>query len=140
MSIWTDPIVIPPFQILLTGLLFLANKIIDKKAGKNLTDFERVNYVTDKMAETTENTFLPKQFANEDNVDAHYRTTGPEIWMQLQNHCIVPDAIVAGVGTGGTIMGVGKYLKEKHPQIKLHPLEPLNSPTLTTGHRSSSRE
>ena len=53
MSIWTDPIVIPPFQILLTGLLFLANKIIDKKAGRNLTDFERVNYVTDKIADTS---------------------------------------------------------------------------------------
>ena len=67
--------------------------------------------------------------------DAHYETTGPEIWWQLRFRNLKPDAFVAGVGTGGTIMGVGKYLKEMHPQIKIHPLEPANSPTLTTGHK-----
>jgi len=77
--------------------------------------------------------FLPRQFSNEDNIDAHYQTTAPELWWQLQFRGIKPDAFVAGVGTGGTIMGVGKYLKEQDQKIKVYPLEPSNSPTLTTG-------
>jgi len=77
--------------------------------------------------------FLPEQFANEDNPEAHATSTGPEIWWQLRYLGLKPDAFVAGVGTGGTIMGVGNYLKEVHPAVKVHPLEPANSPTLTTG-------
>jgi cysteine synthase A len=77
--------------------------------------------------------FLPGQFRNEDNPEAHATSTGPEIWWQLRSEGLVPDAFVAGVGTGGTIMGVGGYLKRMHPPIKLHPLEPANSPTLSTG-------
>jgi cysteine synthase A len=77
--------------------------------------------------------FLPRQFANEDNCEAHATTTGPEIWWQLRSMGLKPDAFIAGVGTGGTIMGVGNYLKEMHPAVKVHPLEPANSPTLTTG-------
>jgi cysteine synthase A len=61
--------------------------------------------------------------------------TGPEIWWQLRWHSLAPDAFVAGVGTGGTIMGVGRYLREKQPSIKLHPMEPSNSPTMSTGHK-----
>jgi cysteine synthase A len=68
-------------------------------------------------------------------VEAHEKTTGPEIWWQLFFHSLRPDAFVAGVGTGGTIMGVGKYLRERNPQIKLHPLQPAESPTLSTGHK-----
>ncbi len=79
--------------------------------------------------------FLPRQFANEANVEAHERTTGPEIWWQLQEHGVRPAAFVAGVGTGGTIMGVGRYLRRMQPGIKLHPVEPAESPTLTTGHK-----
>ena len=79
--------------------------------------------------------FLPSQFSNDDNVEAHYLTTGPEIWWQLRYRNIIPDAFIAGVGTGGTIMGVGKYLREKNSGIKIHPLEPENSPTLTTGYK-----
>lgn len=79
--------------------------------------------------------FLPRQFSNEDNCRAHYETTGPEIWWQLQFRNLFPDAFVAGVGTGGTVMGVGRYLKEKNPALKVHPLEPAESPTLTTGHK-----
>jgi len=60
-------------------------------------------------------------------------TTGPEIWWQLKYRGFKPDAFVAGVGTGGTAMGVGKFLKEQDPEIKIHPLEPENSPTLSTG-------
>lgn len=81
------------------------------------------------------NSFLPRQFQNTDNCEAHYLTTGPEIWHQLQSVNIVPDAVVAGVGTGGTIMGVGRYLRELQPNVKLHPLEPSNSPTLSTGYK-----
>lgn len=60
-------------------------------------------------------------------------TTGPEIWWQLGFRSLSPDAFIAGVGTGGTIMGVGRFFKEKDPDIKVHPLEPSNSPTLSTG-------
>jgi len=77
--------------------------------------------------------FLPHQFSNQANCDAHYETTGPEIWWQLRFKNIIPDAFVAGVGTGGTIMGVGAYLREKAANIRLHPLEPSNSPTMSTG-------
>lgn len=79
--------------------------------------------------------FLPKQFSNSDNVNAHYTTTGPEIWWQLRYRSLIPDAFVAGVGTGGTIMGAGKFLRERNSNIKIHPVEPSNSPTLTTGYK-----
>jgi len=79
-------------------------------------------------------TFLPRQFSNEDNSTAHEHTTGPEIWWQLRFRGLTPDAFVAGVGTGGTIMGVGRFLRTQHPDVRLHPLEPGNSPTLSTGH------
>ncbi len=79
--------------------------------------------------------FLPHQFSNCNNPDAHYHSTGPEIDKQLSDIGLQPDAFVAGVGTGGTVMGVGRFLKEQHPFIKIHPLEPANSPTLTTGHK-----
>jgi cysteine synthase A len=78
--------------------------------------------------------FLPHQFSNEDNADAHYRGTGREIWMQLDMHGLIPDAIVAGVGTGGTIMGAGRYLRRRNRAVRVHPLEPSNSPTLSTGY------
>jgi cysteine synthase len=79
--------------------------------------------------------FLPCQFANEANAEAHERTTGPELWAQLAERGLAPDAFVAGVGTGGTIMGVGRFLRRKRPAVRLHPVEPRESPTLTTGHK-----
>jgi len=91
--------------------------------------------MAEEAATKIENSFLPRQFSNEDNVMAHYNTTGPEIEGQLASRNLVPDAFIAGVGTGGTIMGTGRYLKEKFPNIKIHPLEPENSPTLTTGYK-----
>jgi len=66
---------------------------------------------------------------------AHAATTGPEIWWQLRFRGMKPDAFIAGVGTGGTIMGAGSFLKQMNPKIKLHPLEPASSPTLSTGHK-----
>lgn len=91
--------------------------------------------MAEEMAKNNENSFLPRQFTNEDNIDAHYRTTGPELWWQLKYRSLTPDAFVAGVGTGGTVMGVGKFLKENNPDIKVHPLEPANSPTMSTGYK-----
>ncbi|MEW6193841.1 MAG: cysteine synthase family protein [Bacteroidota bacterium] len=89
--------------------------------------------LSELLAEKTPGSFLPRQFSNSDNIEAHYKTTGPEIWAQLIYHSITPDAFIAGVGTGGTVMGCGRYLKEKFPEIKVYPLEPANSPTLRTG-------
>jgi cysteine synthase A len=91
--------------------------------------------MAEKLAKETENSFLPRQFSNENNILAHFETTGPELWNQLQFRGIMPDAFVAGVGTGGTIMGTGKFLRTKNTKIRLHALEPANSPTLTTGYK-----
>ena len=91
--------------------------------------------LSEELAARTPGAFLPRQFSNEDNVEAHSLTTGPEIWWQLNFRAMRPDAFVAGVGTGGTIMGAGRFLKEKNPKIKLHPLEPSNSPTMSTGYK-----
>lgn len=79
--------------------------------------------------------FLPCQFSNEDNSEAHYMTTGAEIAAQLKKLGLTADAFVAGVGTGGTVMGIGKRLKEVNPDCRVHPLEPKNSPTLSTGYK-----
>ncbi|GMV06614.1 MAG: cysteine synthase [Gemmatimonadota bacterium] len=89
----------------------------------------------EELAGMTPSAFLPRQFSNEDNCDAHAASTGPEIHWQLGSHGLRPDAFVAGVGTGGTVMGVGRYLRAHHPQVRVHPLEPANSPTLTAGHK-----
>jgi cysteine synthase A len=91
--------------------------------------------MAEARAASVDGSFLPRQFANHDNISAHESTTGPEIWWQLLLHGHKPDAFVAGVGTGGTVMGVGRYLKARDPAIFVHPLEPTNSPTLSTGHR-----
>ena len=89
----------------------------------------------DAMRQQQPRTFLPHQFSNEANIDAHMTGTGPEIWLQLQGQGLSPDAFVAGVGTGGTVMGVGRFLKSQRPSVAVHPLEPAESPTLTTGHK-----
>jgi cysteine synthase len=91
--------------------------------------------LAEELAATVEGAFLPRQFSNEDNCDAHTLTTGPEILWQLRFRGLRPDAFIAGVGTGGTIMGVGRALRTARPGVRLHPLEPANSPTLSTGHK-----
>jgi cysteine synthase A len=91
--------------------------------------------MTEAMALHEPRVFLPAQFENGANAEAHEKTTGPEIWWQLYFHSVKPDAFVAGVGTGGTIMGAGKFLRERNPAIKLHPLQPAESPTLSVGHK-----
>lgn len=89
----------------------------------------------EELARGRDDVFLPRQFSNPSNVAAHEETTGPEIWWQLAYQSIKPDAFVAGVGTGGTIMGVGRYLRRQNPAIKVYPMEPLESPTMSTGHK-----
>ena len=79
--------------------------------------------------------FLPRQFSNEDNTEAHYMTTAVEIVRQLDVLGLKADGVVAGVGTGGTVMGIGKRIKEYNPAARAFPLEPLNSPTLSTGYK-----
>ena len=91
--------------------------------------------LAEALAAATPGAFLPRQFDNEENCAAHFQTTGPEIWAQFRNEGLVPDAFVAGVGTGGTIMGTGRFLRSVQPSIRLHPVEPANSPTLSTGHK-----
>jgi len=105
--------------------------LISKEEGGFLGSIRRA----EELAAQSKGIFLPRQFSNPDNVDAHYRSTGPEIWRQLQAHALEPDAFVAGVGTGGTIMGVGRFLRERKPGAKVHPLEPSSSPTLSTGYK-----
>ncbi len=83
------------------------------------------------LARENENAFIPSQFDNPENAHAHYLTTGPEIWAQTEGHV---DALVAGVGTGGTITGVGRYLRERKPDVQLIAVEPASSPLLSQGH------
>ncbi len=91
--------------------------------------------MAEEMARGDRSVFLPSQFSNDANVTAHEQTTGPEIWWQLRLNEITPDAFVAGVGTGGTVMGVGRYLRQQNPATQIHPLEPAESPTLCTGRK-----
>lgn len=89
-----------------------------------------------ELAEKIPNSFIPGQFENPANSEAHYMTTGPEIWDDLDGQL---DYFVAGVGTGGTITGTGKYLKEKNGDIKIVAVEPEASPMITQGYAGSHK-
>jgi cysteine synthase A len=108
--------------------------LISKEQGGFLGSIK----LAEELADLDDTIFLPRQFENQYNAEAHEKSTGPEIWHQLSNIGKTPDAIVAGVGTGGTIMGIGNYLRTKNAAIKVHPLEPAESPTLTTGYKVGS--
>jgi cysteine synthase A len=89
--------------------------------------------MAEEMAHARSDVFLPRQFSNEANVEAHQQTTAPELDLQMKSAGLEIDAFVAGVGTGGTVMGVGRHLRAQHPNVRVHPMEPSESPTLATG-------
>ena len=84
----------------------------------------------DELAAEIPHSFIPGQFVNPANPEAHYTTTGPEIWEDTDG---TADAFVAGVGTGGTITGIGRYLREKNPAVRIVAVEPKTSAVLSTG-------
>ncbi len=90
----------------------------------------------EELKETIKNSYIPSQFENSSNPKAHYLTTGPEIYEDLDGEV---DIFVAGVGTGGTLSGTGKYLKEKNPELKVVAVEPFDSPVLSEGRSGSHK-
>lgn len=91
-----------------------------------------------EFASKRPNVFFPDQFSNNANVEAHEISTGPELDSQLRSIGVQIEAFVAGVGTGGTVMGVGRYLRQRYPRVRVHPIEPAESPTLSKGKRTGT--
>lgn len=108
-------------------------EIILTKASKGMQGaIDKAN----EIAKEYENSFIPMQFENGDNPKIHFNTTAPEIWNDTEGKV---DIFVAGIGTGGTITGVGEFLKSKNPNIEIVAVEPFNSPMLTYGRSGSHK-
>lgn len=132
-----------PVHIFMPDWMTLERKNMIRKYGATLHEvsreqggFEGCITQADKLAEEI-NGFRPQQFFNPYNEDAHFTTTGLEICTQLDKLGITPNGFVAGVGTGGTIMGVRKRLKVKFPNVKVFPLEPNQSQSMSKGEKRS---
>ncbi len=120
-------------RVLLMESLGATVRLVSKEEGGFLGSIQMTEDLAKKGGY-----FLPKQFSNEDNVTTHYAITANEILGQLGALGLQPDGVVAGVGTGGTIMGLTRRFREVNPLCKGHPLEPANSPTLSTGYKVGS--
>ncbi len=105
-------------------------RLVSKEEGGFLGSIEMTEMLGKKAG-----VFLPRQFSNEWNTGTHDSSTGQEILTQLEKKGLCPDAVVAGVGTGGTVMGLGRSFRRVNPICKVYPLEPSNSPTLSTGYK-----
>ncbi|OUJ72388.1 cysteine synthase [Hymenobacter crusticola] len=134
-----------PVQIIMPDWLSAERVNIIKSLGAEITLISKAQggflgsiALAEEIAASRSDVFLPRQFENSFNAKAHTQTTGVEICAQLKKLGRVPDAFVAGVGTGGTVMGVGSYLRSQNPNVRIHPLEPAESPTLTTGYKVGS--
>jgi cysteine synthase A len=120
-----------PERIALMQLYGAQVELISHEQGGFLGSIAR----TRELAHTHGHCFLPSQFDNEANALAHERGTAVELMAQLRTRGLQPDAFVAGVGTGGTVLGVSRHFGRVCPQARVHPLEPAESPTLSTGHK-----
>ncbi len=103
--------------------------LVSRKEGGFLACMQRCHELKAQLP----NVFLPQQFENTDNVQGHFKSSGPEIEQQMQRTGRQPDAFVAGVGTGGTIMGNGAYLRSQFPHLHICPVESLQSRVISTG-------
>lgn len=134
-----------PVRIHMPDWMSEERKALMRSLGAELRLFSRAEdgflgsiAAAQEMARTRDDVFLPDQFANPHNCEAHEESTGPELIRQLASRNLCADAFVAGVGTGGTVMGVGRALRRIAPRACVHPVEPLESPTLSTGYKTGA--
>jgi cysteine synthase len=109
-------------------------RLVSRKAGGFLGSIA----LSEEMKQKDSRVFLPQQFENRYNCEAHAKTTAREIWQQLTLNDLQCSSFVAGVGTGGTVMGVREFFKDKAQRPRVHPIEPMESPTLSTGFKVGS--